>query len=167
MADLSSAMPVEPQKADYLHERSRIPAAPHASVVGLVRQNLTLVLSVAFTVGFFALAVQTRAGWDSRRDWVIPAAAQGAAIGAIAVAYLVTRKRVLAILPVAVLLVLAAGLTALNIWRGYETTGGDGLRNAMTIVTAVVIALALGSAFVTMLVVEGTNPTRPPAPPEE
>lgn len=164
MADLSAPVPVEATKSGaYLHDRSRIPAAPETLTASLTRYLGPLV-GLAAGLGLVALAVQTRDGWESHRDWVVPAAATGCVLGGLALGYLAGRGKWLAALPGLGLVVVALILTALNIWRGEVVSGHDALRDATSIVTAVFLGASVAALGAALVWVEVTDPTRPPEP---
>jgi hypothetical protein len=56
------------------------------------------------------------------------------------------------------LLLLLCALTALNVWRGAETEGGDGLRDALSIMQGVLIGLIIAAALGAMVFVEWSPP---------
>ncbi|MGI8927204.1 MAG: hypothetical protein ACR2HN_11250 [Tepidiformaceae bacterium] len=165
MADFSRAAPAEAQKSTEVHDRGARPDAPPSRLTATLRNNVGMLLGFAFAMGFMALAFQTRATWDSHRDWVVPVTVPFWAIGGVALGHLLGRRQFVATGPALLLLMLAMVLTALNIWRGAETDGGDGLRDAMTIATAVLLTLALLALLGALVWLEAKHPTK--APPAE
>ena len=165
MADFSTPAPAEPNKiGDYLHDQSRIPEGPDRAPLTWARQNWGLVLGVLLGLGGAALAVQTRAAWESHRDWVVPVIMLGSAIGGLMLGHLLQRGKSNITTPVMVFTALAMTFTLLNIWRGYVTEGGDGARDALTILSAITLAIAVATAILGAILVEAKDPTRPPAP---
>ncbi|MCC6381470.1 MAG: hypothetical protein IT304_03130 [Dehalococcoidia bacterium] len=162
MADLSAPMPVEPTKSGaYLHDRSRIPAAP-PSRTPLLARYVGPLAAIGFALGLFVLAVQTRDGWASHRDWVVPGSGVACVVGGLALGHLLARGKWVAVLPGLGLLLVALVMTALNVWRGQVVSGGDALRDTMSIVTAVFLGFAVAALAAALVVVEVTDPTRPP-----
>ncbi len=165
MADFSADAPVEPVKiGDYLHDRSRIPEGPKLSPLSWAGQNWGLVLGLVLSIGGAALAVQTRAAWESHRDWVVPAIMLGAALGGLMLGHLMQRRKGNITTPVMIFTSLAMTFTVLNIWRGYVTDGDDGARDALTILAAVMLAIAVVTAVLGAIITEAKDPTRPPTP---
>lgn len=164
MANFSVPAPYEPEKSGaYLHDRSRLPAGPGDRNADM-RYLLVPLLAIAFGIGLFALCVQTRAAWDTHRDWVVPASAQVAVLGGLGLGYLLARNKWLEALPGIGLLLIAVVITALNIWRGEVVSGSDALRYAMGIVTTVFIGLTVIALVGGLIAAEVTDPTRPPEP---
>ena len=124
----------------------------------------SLVLGILFGIGMVALAFQARASWESHRDWVVPVTVPLLVVAGLGLGFLAARLRWIELaLPVG-LLVLALVLTILNILRGIATDGEDGLRDAMTIITAVLLGFSVASLIAALAWVEFRNPIRPPAP---
>jgi hypothetical protein len=165
MANWSAPAPTAPDRENWLHDQSQLPPAPSEGRAGYVRWLLPIALGLAFTAGMVALAFQARATWDSHRDWVVPTTVPLLALGGVAMAYLFARRAGLALLTPIVLILLLCGITVLNIWRGAETEGSDGLRDAMSIIQGVLIGLTVLSLVVAAIYVEATRPTRPPESP--
>lgn len=165
MATLNTPAPVEPVKSgDYLHDRSRIPEVPKATVSTFLSRNMLLVAGVLLTLAFTALVFQTRAAWGSHRDWVPPAGIQAMALAGVALGYLVARKKFGdAALPLG-FIVLAGFLTVFNLLRGYETDGDDALRDFMSVLTAIFMGLAVITALFAFIKAEVTDPTKAPQP---
>ncbi|MEX0781684.1 MAG: hypothetical protein WD557_03470 [Dehalococcoidia bacterium] len=163
MTDWSTPAPVNPEKPNWLHDQAQLPGPPvrrlteYAAILG------PLVLGLVFTGALVALAFWSRASWESHRDWVVPVTVPLLAIGGVAIGYLAARRAWAAAGPAFFLLALAAAFVASNIWRGTATEGSDGLRDALSIMSGVTIALAVAAAVGGMVFVEKTRPTRPPA----
>ena len=167
MADFSAPAPRESLKlGEYLHERGRIPAAPDWTTGGLVQRYLPLALGVLFAMGAMALAFQTRASWSSHREWVVPATTPLLALGGVALGYMVARGKVTSIVWPAGFLFLAVVLTIFNRWRGSISSGEDTARNVMTVLTAILLGVAVVSLILTMIVTEVRDPAKPPPAPE-
>jgi energy-coupling factor transporter transmembrane protein EcfT len=161
MANWSAPAPTNPEKPNWLHDQSELPAPPARSRVDYARILAPIVLGLAFTGALVALGFQSRASWDSHRDWVIPVTIPLLAIAGVAAGYLVARRAWVALGPVLLLLLLLCSLTALNVWRGAETEGSDALRDALSIMQGVLLGLTVASAIAAMVFVEWTRPTRP------
>lgn len=152
MADFTARVPFEPQKPHQLHDQALKPAAPPAGI----NRYLGLVVGFAVGLGFVALAFETRASWDSHRDWVVPVTMPLWVAGGLVLANLVLRRAWLAAGPAMGLLVVALLLTAGDWARAASTEGGDGLRDALTIATAIVLGLLLAYVIPAYVWVEAT-----------
>lgn len=99
MTNFAAKAPTHPERTDELHARSSLPEAPAVSRLQLASRFSILIVGVIFAVAFSAIGIQLREGWDSHRDWVVPAAVSGALISGPALAYLIFtgRNRVAAI----------------------------------------------------------------------
>lgn len=148
MANFSVPAPFEPRKAVYLNDRSNRPAAPEAGAKDYVNQFLGFGLGILLSIGFLALSYQTRAVWEGQRDWVVPTTVPFFAMGGVALGFLISRKAWLYAAPGIALLVLVLVLTGLNIWRGEVVSGSDGLRDALSIITGVLVGFMLAALVV-------------------
>lgn len=164
MANFSAAVPIEPEKSTYLHERTNRPAAPKRSNMDLFRSFLGLGLGVLFALGFIALAFQVRAGWDNHREWVVATTVPGLVLGGLAAGHLIARRQIAALGPGVGLLVLTLVLVVLNYLRGRDTSGNDGLRDALSIISGVLLVLTVGALVGALVRVEWKHPTKAPAP---
>jgi hypothetical protein len=165
MADFQSAAPVEPNKiGDYLHERSRIPAAPERSAGHYWTVYGGFIVGVLFALAVSALVFELRDAWESHRDWVPPAAMVPAVLGAVALGHLASRARVNAIALPAFLLFIAASGPQLNLWMHHEFPEKDGISLAITIVSALCLGIATVWLLVALLWTEATDPTHAPEP---
>ncbi|MGH2608167.1 MAG: hypothetical protein ACRDHF_03685 [Tepidiformaceae bacterium] len=164
MANWSGAAPTNPDKPDWLHDQSELPPPPARRLMDYGGILWPIVLALLFTGALVALAFTARASWESHRDWVVPGTIPFLAIGGVAIGYLAARRAWAASSPAWFLLALLVALTALNVWRGAETSGSDGLRDALSIMQGVLIGLTVVAAAGAMIFVEWTRPTRPPAP---
>lgn len=164
MADFNAAVPVNDEKVDALHAQDEMPKRPTLTMLDMARVYTGFALGSLLGVGMVALAFQTRASWESHRDWVVPVTVPLLVVAGLGLGFLAARLRWKELaLPVG-LLVLALVLTALNIIRGIATDGEDGLRDAMTIITAVLLGFSVASLMAALAWVEFRNPIRPPAP---
>jgi len=164
MADFASATPFEPEKSDFLHDRKELPAAPRTAPWITLRRLEFGILSVLLTIGFVALEFQTAAGWDGRREFEVPVTIPFAAIAAVCLASMLLRGRWLEAMPGLGLLVLALVLTGCNIWRAQYVDGTDALRDALTILTAVLMGFATLAFVAGFFWAEWRHPVKAPAP---
>jgi peptidoglycan/LPS O-acetylase OafA/YrhL len=158
MANFAARVPIESEKSTYLHERANRPAPPKRTSVDLLRSYLGAGLGVVFAIGFVALAFQIRAGWDNHREWVVAITVPGLVLAGIAFGHLIVRKQLMALAPGAGLLVLTVALVLLNFWRGQETTGEDNLRDALSIISGVLLVLTVGALVGALAWVEWKRP---------
>jgi len=165
MANLTAAAPVEPEKSTFLHDRGGRPEAPKRPFAELVRDNLGLLLGLAFALGFTALAFQTRASWDFHRDWVVPMTVPFWGIAGVSLGHLLARRKFDAAFTGLMLLVVVLGLTALNIWQGSQSEGPDGARDALSISAGVALGITVLALVVATVWVEAKDPTKAPPPP--
>lgn len=165
MADFTAPAPVEPGKiGDYLHDRSRIPAPPKRQVSEILSQYSGLILGVLLAVGACALVFELRDAWESKRDWVPPAALVPAVIAAIALGHLAQRGKINYIGVPLILLFFAIGGPVLDIWIHHEYPDRDEFALTFRIVAAVCLGLATVWLIVASLLVEANDPTKPPEP---
>ncbi len=166
MADLTAQAPTEPQKTRWVHDRSRIPARPATTAQDLHLRYRGWLLGFVLALGLTALAFQTRATWESRRDWVVPMTVPFWASAGIALGLLVDGRRWKAAAPGIVLFVVALLLTGLNIWRGTETDGQDNWRDALSIITGVTLGFMVVALLAGLIGSELTR-TKQAQPPAE
>jgi asparagine N-glycosylation enzyme membrane subunit Stt3 len=164
MVNWSAPAPANPEKPDWLHDQSQLPAAPSRSAGEYVRGFMPLILGLIFAAGFVALAFQTRASWGAHRDWVVPTTIPLTALGGVALGYLVARRAWLELTPGILLLLITITLTVLNIWRGAVTDGEDTLRDVLSITAAVFLGLTVLALWLAMAYLEARHPTLPPRP---
>src|SRR5690606_29240325 len=82
-----------------------------------------LILGVVFAVAFSAIGIQLREGWESHRDWVVPAAVSGALVSGPALAYLLLTGRTKAAAIGAVLMFFALAFMLVHLL--YNMDGND------------------------------------------
>jgi hypothetical protein len=165
MADFTTPAPVEPVKGgDYLHDHSRIPAAPKRSVGQVLYQFSGLIAGVLFVLLGAALVFELRDAWESHRDWVPPAGITLAVVGGVSLGHLLVRGRVNAVaLPVG-LIFISVMCVALDLWIHEEYPDKDGLRLAFVITSAITGGIAAIWLFFAAIFVEATDPTHAPEP---
>ncbi len=166
MANLSAPAPTSPEREHWLHDQSKLPAAPRRTVLGYVAMLLPILLGILFAAGLVALAFEVRASWGSHRDWVVPVTIPLFVFGGVSMAYLAQRRAIVALSPAIMFLALTGLFVGFNIARGAQTEGADGGRDALSILGGVSLGLTLASLVGAMVWVEATRPTRAPAPPE-
>lgn len=93
MTNFAAKAPTHPERTDELHAPSSLPDAPAVSRLQLARRFAIVILGVILAVAFSAIGIQLREGWESHRDWVVPAAVSGALISGPALAYLLLTGR--------------------------------------------------------------------------
>lgn len=163
MTDFSQTVPVNPEKPHELHDQAAMPPAPKLRSSDLIRVYTGFGLGILFALGAVALAFEARASWDSHRDWVVPMTIPLLVIGGLAMGYLAARMRLKALAPTIILVALALLFAFLNILRGAATEGQDGLRDAMSIITGVLLGAAIAWTVVAFAIDEVKNPVEPPA----
>ncbi len=164
MANLSAPVPVEPEKIPWVHDRSRIPAAPATSWKDRAVQFQGLALGLLLALGFTALAFQTRDSWTVRRDWVVPMTIPFWATAGVALGHLVARRLWKDAAPGLALLVVAIALIGANDLRALQVDGSDNLRDALSILTGVDLGLMVVALLVAVFGAEIKNPTKAPPP---
>ena len=163
-ADFSRTVPVNDEKVHALHAQEQLPARARFARADVVKVYLPPALGLLFAVGAVAMAFQARASWESHRDWVVPATIPFLVIGGLAMGYLASRMRLRALAPAVGLLSLTLLFGFLNILRGQWTEGEDGLRDALSTITGVLLGATIISLIVAYAWDEIRNPVRPPAP---
>lgn len=161
MANFTMRAPVNVEKPNELHDQS---LKPGGKPVSRLQQFGPLAAALAGAAIFVALAFQVRAGWENHREWVVATTLPFAALGGVALGFVLWRGRIMEASPAILLLLLCTGLAALNYWRGIETTGQDGLRDALSIIEGVLLALAVVAAIGALIWVEWRHPYRAPGP---
>jgi hypothetical protein len=163
MADFSAPVPVEPAKGgSYLHDRTRIPPGPAWGIGSIITANSGYILGVLLAVGACALVFELRDAWESKRDWVPPAALVPAVLGAVALGHLAQRGKINLIGPALFLLFFAVAAPILDIWLHHEYPDKDGLQLAGRIVGAVALGLGAAWLIIAAIYAEATDPTKPP-----
>jgi peptidoglycan/LPS O-acetylase OafA/YrhL len=162
-ADFSQPVPANSEKVDALHVQEQMPARPKLARNDLVRVFLPPALGLLFAIGAVAMAFQARASWESHRDWVVPVTVPILVLGGLGLGYLVARMNLRTLAPTVTLLSLTLLFGFLNILRGEWTEGGDGLRDALSIITGVLLGATIVSAIATYAWDEIKNPVKAPA----
>lgn len=162
MADLNIPAPYEPSKVEYLHDQSARPEHPKPEMTDRGQYLLAILLGVVFTAALTAMAFEARASWESHRDWVVPMTAPLLAIGGVALAYLVIRRELMAIMPGVSIAFATILLQILNRYRGTQVEGSDLGRDVLSILAGIGIALTVITLVAAMVMVEARRPERPP-----
>ena len=165
MADFTARTPTEPTKLGaYLHDRTNRPASPRPGPLGLARRQWGLVLGLLLALGAAAFVIETRAAWDSHRDWVPPATIVAGVLAGLSLGYLAQRGKLAMVTGALVLLSVGIAFMVMNLYRGTLVEGPDGGRDALTILTTICIAISFAWLIITALVVELRMPTKVPPP---
>ncbi len=163
MADLSAKKPVELEKLGaYLHDRTRMPASPRPGPAGWARANWGLLLGVAFAAGFIALAFEIRDGWENHREWVVATTVPMLVVAGLAYGHLVGRGKAGALASSGAFLVLTLVFTFADVWVGESAPERHTLRDTLTILAGVGLAITVLTAIITLVAVEWRNPPRAP-----
>ncbi len=152
--------PASVEKVHDLHDQAQRPRPPAPWRAAFGRYLGWPTLGLVCALGMVALGFQTRASWESHRDWVVPVTVPLLALGGLALAYLVWRRQWLALGPGATLLLAVLALTAANIWRGAATDGDDTARDVMSILAGVGLGLTVAALFGGLVWAESHYPTR-------
>lgn len=164
MVNWSAPAPANPEKPDWLHDQSQLPAAPGRTRTEYLHYLGPLILGLVFAAVFVALSFQTRASWGSHRDWVVPTTIPLTAIAGVAMGYLVARRAWVELTPGLLLLFVVLVLTGLNIWRGAVTEGDDTLRDVLSITAGVFLGLTVLALWGALVWLEAKHPLRAPQP---
>jgi hypothetical protein len=162
-ADFSQPAPVNPEKVNALHAQSEMPARPKLARADIGKVFLPPALGLLFALGAVAMAFQARASWESHRDWVVPVTLPILVIGGLGLGYLAARMNLRKLAPTVSLLLLTLMFGFFNILRGEWTEGDDGLRDALSIITGIMLGATIVSAIATYAWDEIRNPVKPPA----
>ncbi|MBE0608944.1 MAG: hypothetical protein IH609_06165 [Dehalococcoidia bacterium] len=163
MANFSLPAPFEPEKTAYIHDRTNRPARPTTSNNDLVRRFAGFGLGLVFAAFMLAIAFQVRDGWENHREWVVAMSGPFYALGGIALGHLLYRKKLEAAAPALLFLVLAAVVAGSDI--AADADDADmALRDALSIIGGILLAISIACAVFAVIWVELRNPTRVPPP---
>lgn len=163
MTDLAAKAPYNPEKHTELHDQTKI-EPPGPPTRDFFKRHWTILLSIVFAFGILSLAFIARAGWENHREWVVAINVPPLVIGAIALPNLAARKRWNLLMPGVIVLSLCTLLSVMNIWRGYQTEGQDDLRDAMSIIQGVLLAISLHLLIGALVWDLWKNPIKAPEP---
>jgi peptidoglycan/LPS O-acetylase OafA/YrhL len=164
MSQFSDPIPVNAEKVHALHAQEELPGRPALSRMDMAKVWAPMAIGILFALGAVALGFQARASWESHRDWVVPVTVPLLVIGGMAMGYLTARMRLKALAVPIGLLSIAMLFVLLNIIRGNSTTGDDGLRDALSIMTGVLLGASVLTLTVAFAWSEFQDPVKPPAP---
>jgi hypothetical protein len=163
MANFSLPAPFEPEKSSFIHDRTARPARPATSNNDLLRRFAGLGLGLLLAAFMLAIAFQARAGWENHREWVVAMSGPFFALGGISLGHLLYRKKLEAAAPALILIVLAALVAGFDI--AADADDADmALRDALSIIGGVLLAISIACAVCAVLWVEIRNPTKAPPP---
>lgn len=163
MTDLTAKAPFNPEKHSELHDQTKI-APPGPPTRDWLKRFWPIGLSIVLAIGIISLAFIARAGWTNHREWVVAINVPPLVLGAVAIANLVYRGRWNMLVPGVIVLFLCTLLSVLNIWRGYQTEGQDNLRDAMSIIQGILLAISLHLLIGAWIWNEWKNPMKAPEP---
>lgn len=162
MANLSIPAPYEPEKTDYLHDRSTRPDGPPASRLEMGRRWIVPALGMVFAVGLTALLFSLRDSWGNHREWlvtVIPVLV----IAGIALGYLIVRRQWIPLAPGFVFLMLALLFGGADLFADNDGAS-DTVRNVLSILGGISLGIATLALSIALVWVELRNPTKAPTP---
>ena len=162
-ANFSASAPSDETKATWLHDRSRIPAAPDLTRMERLGQYGPVLLGIVLALGALALAFQTRDSWSRGREFVVPLTTPILVLGGISLAYLATRGKLSRATWPGGFLLIAVILTVFNAWRGTISSGSDTARDVMSVLAAIVLGIGVVWLILAMVVTELKDPTRAPS----
>lgn len=165
MTNFSAPAPTHPDRVHELHDQDALPKAPGTSRLDLAWRYAIIIGGVALAFGLTAMGVQLRAGWESHRDWVVPTAAMGAAVGGVLLAYLLVTGRSRESMVGILLLLVALAFVFIDVLR--DATGEKG---AWSDTFSILGAVALGAGILAVIigfVIALASPSGTPAANEE
>ncbi len=164
MTDFSTKAPVHPERVHDLHDQEQMPKGPAATLRDLAGRFSIVWVGLLLAIGFTAMGVDIRDGWDARRDPLVPGAATVGAIGGICLAYLIVRNhwQTAAI----GLVLVAAALSAMffDYLTGAYVDNGGGWQTTFTIIAGITYVAGMLYFLGAWLWIERTKPTEAPAP---
>jgi hypothetical protein len=165
MADFAARMPVEEDKATWLHNIDNRPKRTPLVWRALLHRYWGVGLGFLLALGFQALSYETRAGWSSRRDWVEPSLTVFWAAGGMCAGLLFARRAWSAAAPGLIFLSIGLTFTVLNIVRHAYVDGPDALLTALDILAVLSYACMLIAFIGAVIWLEWKRPLKV-APPE-
>lgn len=163
MANLTIPAPYEPDKTEFLHDRSTRPDAPNESRIELGKRWSGLALGAAISVGLTALLFSVRDSWDNHREWLVTIIPM-LVIAGIALGHLAVRRQWVALAPGLVFLFLALMFGAGDIMADNDEAASDSARDVLSILGGIALGIATIALSVALVVVELRNPTKAPTP---
>ena len=156
MSDFSAQVPVEPEKVDWLHDRSVRPAR----VLAQPSTILLIFVAIFASLALIALAFQARASWDVARDWVVPATIPLFSIAGVSLVHLVTRHAFRELMPSVFFICMVLIFTVLNLVRAGFSEGPDIMRDSFSIITGVFLGFTVVTALGATVWIEFRRPTK-------
>lgn len=163
MANFSLPAPFEPEKSSFIHDRTTRPARPATSNNDLVRRFAGFGLGLVFAAFMLAIAFQVRDGWENHREWVVAMSGPFYALGGIAIGHLLYRKKLEAVAPALLFLVVAAALAGIDIAADANDASMTA-RDLLSISGGIALAISIACAVFAVLWVELRSPTKAPPP---
>ena len=163
MANLTIPAPYEPEKTDYLHDRSTRPDAPNASRVELGKRWSGLALGLVISVGLTALLFSVRDSWSNHREWLVTLIPV-LVIAGIALGHLTVRRQWVALSPGLVFLFLALLFGGADIFADNDAAASDTARDVLSILGGIALGIATVAFCIALVWVEARKPTRAPTP---
>ncbi len=163
MANFSLPAPFEPEKSTFIHDRSTRPARPAIARGDLLRRFAGLGMGLVIAALMVAIAFQVRDGWENHREWVVAMSGPFYALGGIAIGHLLARQKWEPVAPALIFLVLAALFAGFDIAADADEAD-MALRDALSIIGGILLAISIACALFAVLWVEIRTPTKAPPP---
>jgi hypothetical protein len=163
MANMSIPRPFEPEKTAYIHDRSARPEGPPSSRLEFARRWATIAIGVALGVGATALLFSIRDSWENHREWLVTMI-PFLVIAGIALAHLVARRQVVALVPGGAFLALALVFAGADLIADYDSGATDTARDVLSILAGICLGIAVALLAIALLWVEIRKPTKAPTP---
>ncbi len=162
MADFSLPAPFEPQKSEYIHDRSTRPARPTLGWRDWLSLFWGYGLGILFALALTIILFQVRASWDNHREWLV-SFIPFFAIAGLAFGYLAQRGKWEALaVPGAFLLL--TGIFTVSDLLGDIDDASLRARDIVSILGGISLAATTLAAIITLLWVEWRNPPKAPPP---
>ena len=163
MTDFSLKVPFNPEKHYELHDQTKV-APPGPPARDFVSRHLSIIVGAVFGIAFISLAFMARAGWENHREWVVALNVPPLVIGGLAVGNLLYRKRLSALGPGIVVLMLCVLFTVINVVQGYRSEGQNNWRDLLSILQGISLAIALHMFIGAFVWNEIKHPIKAPEP---
>lgn len=163
MANFSIPAPFEPEKSAFIHDRTTRPARPAVARGELLRRFAGLGMGLVIAGIMLAIAFQVRAGWENHREWVVAMTGPFYAMGGIAIGHLLARQKWEPVAPALIFLALAATCAGIDIAADADDADLV-LRDVLSIVGGILLAISIACALFAVLWVEIRTPTKAPPP---
>lgn len=163
MANLTIPAPTEPEKSDWLHQRSERPPAPAVSRVQLLRQYAGLIAGVVLAVGLTATMFSLRDSWHNHREWLVTLI-PFLVIAALSLSYLTIRGELTALAPGLLFLFVALLFTLFDVLADNDSGATDRMRDVFSILGGIALGFATAALAVALVWIEAAKPPKAPAP---